>query len=180
MTLQQHPGMQVARRGAGILIATLLIAGCSIKTLAIAPKDTKLATEQAWAGRISLQVQATPDGVTPQSFSASFELSGEPERGVLTLISPLGNVLGVLRWVPGEAVLDPGNGKLQRFTSVESFLAQNTGAAVPLAALFAWLQGDNTPVPGWTADLSRHSEGRIAARRDHPTPQADLRVVLDR
>lgn len=172
--------MQVARRGASILIATLLIAGCASNTRATAPRDTNPATEQAWAGRISLQVQGTPDGVAPQSFSASFELSGQPERGALTLISPIGNVLGVLRWVPGEAVLDPGNGKLQRFPSVESFLAQNTGAAVPMTALFGWLQGDNTPVPGWTADLSRHSEGRIAARRDEPTPQADLRVVLDR
>ena len=172
--------MQVARRGAAILFATLFIAGCASNTRATDPKDTSLATEQAWAGRISLQVQGTPDGVAPQSFSASFELSGQPERGALTLISPLGNVLGVLRWVPGEAVLDPGNGRLQRFTSVESFLAQNTGAAVPMTALFGWLQGDNTPVPGWTADLSRHNEGRIAARRDQPTPQADLRVVLDR
>ena len=120
-----------------------------------------------------------PDGVAPQSFSASFELVGEPERGALTLISPLGNVLGVLRWVPGEAVLDPGNGKLQRFGSVEAFLAQNTGAAVPINALFGWLKGDHTPIAGWTADLSRHSEGRITARRDQPPPQADLRVVLD-
>ena len=172
--------MQTARRGAVLLIATLLIAGCASNTRATAGKDTNLATEQAWAGRISLQVQGTPDGVAPQSFSASFELSGQPERGALTLISPLGNVLGVLRWLPGEAVLDPGNGKLQRFDSVEAFLAQNTGAAVPMAALFGWLRGDNTPAPGWTADLSRHSEGRIAARRDQPSPQADLRVVLDR
>ncbi len=139
-----------------------------------------MTTSQAWAGRISLQVQGTPDGAAPQSFSASFELRGQPEQGVLTLISPLGNVLGVLRWLPGEAVLDSGNSKLQRFASVESFLAQNTGAAVPMTALFSWLRGDNTPVTGWTADLSRHSEGRITARRDQPTPQADLRVVLDR
>ena len=173
-------GSPLARRGVAILVATLLIAGCASPTRAVAPQNIGLATTQAWAGRISLQVQGTPDGVAAQSFSASFELSGQPDKGELTLISPLGNVLGVLRWAPGEAVLDPGNGKLQRFTSVEAFLAQTTGAAVPMTALFSWLQGDNTPVPGWTADLSRHSEGRIAARRDQPTPQADLRVVLER
>ena len=173
-------GTQLVRRSMATLTATLLIASCANNIKATAPNDLNPVTNQAWAGRISLQVQGTPDGVAPQSFSASFELSGQPERGALTLISPLGNVLGVLRWVPGEAVLDPGNGKLQSFSSVESFLAQNTGAAVPMNALFGWLKGDNTPVPGWTADLSRHSEGRIAARRDQPTPQADLRVVLDR
>lgn len=178
--MQRIPRMQIARRGAGILIATVLIASCASNTGTAAPEDVNLSTEQAWAGRISLQVQGTPDGAAPQSFSASFELTGRAERGALTLISPLGNVLGVLRWTPGEAVLDPGNGKLQRFASVESFLAQNTGAAVPMTALFGWLQGDDTPVPGWTADLSRRGEGRIAARRDQPTPQADLRVVLDR
>ena len=171
--------MRMARRGTAILIATLLIASCASKIRANAPKDTNSTTARTWAGRIGLQVQGTPDGAAPQSFSASFELRGHPERGELTLISPLGNVLGALRWVPGEAVLDSGNGKLQRFPSVESFLAQNTGAAVPITALFGWLQGDMTPVPGWTADLSRHSEGRIAARRDQPTPRADLRVVLD-
>jgi outer membrane lipoprotein LolB len=52
---------------------------------------------------------------TAQSFSASFELKGKPEQGELSLISPLGSVLGVLRWSPGEAVLDSGNGKIQRF-----------------------------------------------------------------
>jgi outer membrane lipoprotein LolB len=172
--------MQVARRGAVLLIATILIAGCASNTKANPPKDSFLAIAQHWTGRISLQVQGTPDGVVPQSFSASFELSGQPERGTLTLISPLGNVLGVLRWVPDEAVLDSGSGKLQRFSSVEAFMAQNTGAAVPMTALFGWLRGDDTPIPGWTADLSRWSEGRIAARRNQPAPQADLRVVLDR
>jgi outer membrane lipoprotein LolB len=128
-----------------------------------------------WSGRISLQVQSEP----AQSFSASFELKGRPERGELSLISPLGSVLGVLRWSPGEAVLDSGNGKIQRFASVDELMAQATGAAVPLAALFAWLQGEPAGASGWSADLSRHKDGRISAKRSDPAPQADLRVVLD-
>ncbi len=114
-----------------------------------------------------------------QSFSAGFELKGKPERGELTLISPLGNVLGVLRWSPNAAELDSGNQNIQHFDSVDALMAQATGAAVPLNALFAWLQGDNAQVSGWSADLSRHSEGRIFAKRTQPAPQADLRVVLD-
>lgn len=114
-----------------------------------------------------------------QSFSASFELKGRPERGELSLISPLGSVLGVLRWSPGEAVLDSGNGKIQRFASVDELMAQATGAAVPLAALFAWLEGEPASASGWSADLSRQKEGRISAKRTDPAPQADLRVVLD-
>ena len=115
-----------------------------------------------------------------QFFSAGFELRGKPERGELTLISPLGNVLGVLRWSPAGAALDSGNAQLQRFDSVDALMLQATGAAVPLDALFAWLQGDSVSVSGWSADLSSQSEGRIAAKRVQPAPQVDLRVVLDR
>lgn len=89
-------------------------------------------------------------------------------------------MLGVLRWSPGEAVLDSGNGKVQRFSSVDELMAQATGTAVPVAALFAWLLGNPVSVSGWSADLSRHAEGRISAKRIQPAPQADLRVILDR
>jgi outer membrane lipoprotein LolB len=55
-----------------------------------------------------------------------------------------------------------------------------TGAAVPLKALFDWLDGVQTPVPGWEVDLSSIREGRLRAKRRDPAPEADLRVVLDR
>ncbi len=156
----------------GSLFATLLIAGCAHPIRATALNDVK---KDFWAGRISLHVQSEPE----QSFSAGFELQGKPERGELTLTSPLGNVLSVLRWSPGDAQLDSGNQNIQRFDSVDALMARATGAAVPLNALFAWLQGDNANVNGWLADLSRHGEGRISAKRTQPAPKADLRVVLD-
>ena len=156
----------------GCLFATILIAGCAYPASAVARIDSK---NGFWTGRISLHVHNEPE----QFFSAGFELRGKPERGELTLISPLGNVLGVLRWSPSEAVLDSGNQQLQRFDSVDALMAQATGAAVPLGALFAWLHGDGASVSGWSADLSRQGEGRIAAKRVEPAPQVDLRVVLD-
>jgi len=155
------------------LFATILIAGCARPTSGAAPDSVR---NELWTGRISLSVKSEPE----QSFSAGFELKGQPERGELTLISPLGNVLGVLRWAPGQAELDSGNRNIQRFESVDALMIQATGAAVPLAALFAWLQGDNAAASGWSADLSRQSEGRILATRTLPMPRADLRVVLDR
>lgn len=154
------------------LFTAFFMAGCAQLPRAAAQDSAK---SEFWTGRISLQVQSEP----VQSFSASFELKGRAERGELSLISPLGNVLGVLRWSPGEAVLDSGNGKVQRFASVDELMAQATGAAVPMDALFAWLQGDNVAASGWSADLSRYPEGRISAKRSQPAPQADLRVVLD-
>ena len=68
---------------------------------------------------------------------------------------------------------------MQRFDSVDALMAQATGAAVPMSALFAWLDGTNANVSGWSADLSRRAEGRITAKRSQPSPAADLRVVLD-
>ncbi|MDB5742774.1 MAG: putative lipoprotein [Polaromonas sp.] len=157
------------------LFATFFIAGCARPISATALNEQK---KESWSGRISLQVLSEP----AQSFSASFELKGKPESGELTLISPLGNVLGILRWSPGEAQLDSGPQQIQRFASVDALMTQATGTAVPLSALFGWLQGDHASVSanGWIADLSRHGEGRISAKRVQPAPQADLRVILDR
>ena len=155
-----------------VFFTTFLIAGCARPPGASGLNDQKTGF---WTGRISLQLQSEP----VQSFHAGFELKGEPERGELTLISPLGSILGVLRWSPQEAVLDSGNHRPQRFASVDALMAQATGAAVPMSALFAWLRGDNASASGWTADLSRQSEGRITATRSQPAPKAELRIVLD-
>lgn len=159
---------------ASILCTTFLIAGCARPTSTKALNDQKI---DQWTGRISLHVKSEPE----QFFSAGFELHGRPERGELRLIGPLGAVLGVLRWSPGEAEFDSGTaGNLQRFDSIDTLMARTTGAAVPLPALFAWLQGDIAAAGGWSADLSRHGEGRIAATRIEPLPLVDLRVVVDR
>ncbi len=154
-----------------LLIATFFIAGCAHKTGASGLNDQK---NGPWAGRISLQVQSDP----PQSFFAGFELQGTPEKGDLKLVSPIGSVIGVMRWSPGEAILESGR-EIRSFASVDALLAQVTGAAIPVTALFAWLEGTNTSQYGWTADLSQQSTGRITAKRVDPAPQAELRIVLD-
>ncbi len=159
------------------IFAILLIAACAQFQRANGPNDAQKGAKSGyWAGRISLQVAGEP----PQSFSGSFELKGRPERGELTLISPLGSVVGILRWAPGEATLDSGNGRVQRFDSIDELMLRATGAAIPLPALFSWLEGSPANVSGWSADLARHGEGRVVARRTAPPPEADLRVVLER
>jgi len=154
------------------LIAIFFIAGCAGNPGAKDKNDQEI---QSWAGRISLQVASEP----VQSFSASFELKGRTEQGELTLISPLGSILGVLRWSPGQALLDSGKQDIQKFGSIDELMERTTGASIPLEALFAWLQGSHASVSGWSADLSRHGEGRVSARRTLPAPEAELRIVLD-
>lgn len=164
----------------GLLVATLFIAACAHKQSATSQNDTKHEAQNSvlrafWAGRISLRVASEP----PQAFFASFELKGRADNGELTLISPLGSILGIMRWSPTEAVLEQGN-STARFASTDDLLQQATGAAVPVSALFDWLAGVDTATPGWVADLSEQPNGRIAATRADPAPRADLRIVLDR
>jgi outer membrane lipoprotein LolB len=123
-----------------------------------------------------VQVDQAPE----QSFSAAFELKGNATSGELSLFSPLGSTLAVLRWSPGSAILNTGS-ETRRFESLETLVGQATGTPIPVAALFDWLDGVATPVPGWQADLSQlEPAGRIHARRSAPTPVVDLRVALDR
>jgi len=127
-------------------------------------------------GRLALSVQDQPG----QSFSAAFELRGQPARGELTLLNPLGSTVAVLRWQPGSAVLRSQGREPQEFPSLEAMVEQATGASMPVAALFDWLAGVPTPVPGWEPDLTSLADGRMRAHRTQPPPEADLRVVLDR
>ncbi len=163
-------------RGAAISMAmgvVLLVSGCATPQSPSA--DTQGAvTKDAWAGRIGLQIQSDP----PQAFFAGFELKGNAQAGELKLTSPIGSILGVMRWSPGEAVLESGR-EVKKFASVDALLEQTTGAAIPINALFDWLNGKNTSLNGWTADLSEQAAGKISARRTNPAPQTDLRVVLE-
>lgn len=129
-----------------------------------------------WAGRLALQVESEP----PQYSSAAFELKGHAKSGELSLFSPLGGTLAVLNWAPGSATLRDSSNQVSRFDSLGALVAQATGTEIPVGALFDWLRGTNTPVPGWQADLTQLTDGRISATRSSPLPTAQLRVVLDK
>ena len=152
-------------------LALVILAGCASPPRATGPVDP---VTGPWSGRMALQVQDQAS----QSFSASFELKGTARSGELSLFSPLGGTLAVLAWQPGAATLN-SNGQIRQFDSLEALVAHVTGSAIPVAALFDWLRGIDTPVPGWHTDLSQLAQGRVAAKRLEPTPEADLRLVLE-
>jgi outer membrane lipoprotein LolB len=152
-------------------LLVVLAAGCASPPRAT-PSD---AAAGPWSGRLALQVKDSPS----QSFAASFELKGNAQAGELTLSTPIGSTLAILAWEPGSATLRR-NGETQRFESVEDLAARATGSAIPLAALFDWLRGIDTPVPGWRPDLSQLGQGRLAALRLEPPPETDLRVIFER
>jgi outer membrane lipoprotein LolB len=155
-----------------IALAIAVAAGCASPPRTAGPAD---ALSGPWSGRLALEVEENQ----PQSFSAGFELKGTATSGELALYNPLGATMAVLAWAPGSARL-LSNGQAREFESVESLVAHATGAAIPVAALFDWLRGIDTPVHGWRADLSLLGQGRLRAQRLQPPPRADLRVVLER
>lgn len=152
------------------LMAMLNMAGCASVPRPDTPGD---AAPPAWQGRLALKVDDQPS----LSFSSGFELKGSAPSGELSLLSPLGSTLAHLRWLPGKASLHTPTG-VQDFASLDQLMEQLTGTAVPVAALFDWLEGTPTPVNGWQIDLSQQAQGRLLARR--ATPPTELRVILER
>jgi outer membrane lipoprotein LolB len=165
--------MSVRARCAHLLFAFAVVfaSGCASPPRTTGPAE---ATGGPWSGRLALQVEDSQS----QSFSAGFELKGSARSGELALYTPIGGTLAVLAWTPDSALLRT-NGQTRNFESVDALVMNATGAVIPVAALFDWLRGIDTPVAGWQADLSLLGQGRLHARRLQPPPQADLRVVLD-
>lgn len=151
----------------GVLASPAYLTGC-----ATPPRSAPTPGERSWNGRLALAV----DGAQP--FNAGFELKGAPGAGELALFTPLGGTAGVLAWSPGSATLRTGSG-VRQFPSLEALVQEVTGAPLPIAALFDWLAGKATEVPGWSVDLSQVGQGRLRARRAEPPPAADLRVLFD-
>ena len=167
-----------------LLASALCTSGCAISTKNTEPipKVNQAAATGPYAGRMSLKIDALdPQALGPQQgqfLSASFELTGNAQAGQLTLISPLGSVLAVLNWTDSTAQLR-ANGELRSFNSLDALVLHATGAAIPVPSLFSWLAGVEAHAPGWQADLSRLSNGRLVARRLEPLPTAELRLVLE-
>jgi outer membrane lipoprotein LolB len=152
-------------------LALALLAGCA----SAPPAPPPAAANGPWSGRLALQVKDNPS----QSFSAMFELRGTARAGELALSTPVGSTLAVLAWEPGVATLR-SNGRTRESESIDALVAQVAGSSIPVAALFDWLRGMPTEVPGWRPNLSQLAQGRLSAERLQPPPQADLHVVLDR
>jgi outer membrane lipoprotein LolB len=156
-----------------LLMGTLLT-GCATPSRTAKSFSTEQANMPEWQGRISVQVL----GDTPSSMSASFLLRGNAKNGELDLYSPLGTTLGALQWTPQLVQLSDG-GKHQYFNSLAELTEKATGAALPVEAIFGWLQGRQVNATGWQADLSSVSQGSLTARRTEPAPEVTLRIKLD-
>lgn len=151
-----------------------LLTGCTTPSRTTKPFSAEQVNSPEWQGRISVQVL----GDAPSSMSASFLLRGDAKNGELDLYSPLGTTLGALQWTPQLVQLSDG-GKHQYFNSLAELTEKTTGAALPIEAIFGWLQGQQINATGWQADLSNMSQGSLSARRTEPAPEVTLRIKID-
>jgi outer membrane lipoprotein LolB len=138
-------------------------------------------SHHVWQGRLAIEA-APPDNAPeakPLAFSASFELTGAPDAGEMTFLTPLGAIAGKVIWTNDLAQWRTG-AKTRNFDGIGSLIQELTGTDVPITALFAWLDGHNLSAPGWKVDLSGFEQGQIVAQRLTPTHQARLRVILER
>jgi len=170
----RHVVQERRRHAVTIMLAALLGAGCAHRSAPGAASGREPPPLNEWTGRLALIVEDRPS----QSYSAAFELRGSAKQGSLDLLSPLGNVVAQLAWQPGLAQLRNGD-TARQFPSLDDLVLAATGTALPVATLFDWLKGLDTPVAGWMVDLSRHTQGRYVAKR-LSDPVTELRVILDR
>jgi outer membrane lipoprotein LolB len=159
-----------------IILANFLVAGCASPPPGRAPAPSSVAY---WHGRLAVRVESNQVQVPALSFAAGFELVGNPQAGELTLFTPFGTTLMSLSWAPGSAVMRLG-GDTRYFDSLDTLVKHALGTEVPLAALFAWLSGENVAAAGWSADLSNHAKGSILARRLQPAPAAQISLLLEK
>ena len=173
------------------LFALFLIAGCATNTPAAGQNSSSNIENVLPAGpevnfsrqgRIAIRVDTEPS----QSLSGAFILNGNAQNGDLSLSTPLGSILAELSWTPQQAVLKANN-ETRRFDSIDTMMLQATGTVLPLAALFDWLLGRDTPALGWQIDLTQMNQAdnqtsnqRLIAKRSAPLPTVELRVVLDK
>lgn len=157
-----------------VMLMGVMLAGCATPSRNGKPLSAEQTASPEWQGRISVQVQ----GSNPSSMSASFSLRGDAKSGELDLYSPLGTTLGALQWTPQWVQLSDG-GKHQFFNSLNELTERATGAALPVDAIFGWLQGRDVQATGWLADLSAAPQGTVTARRISPAPEVMLRIKLD-
>lgn len=170
-----------------------------------APASTAVtAVTGQWEGRLSLKLGAFGQASSTGSQMA-FELDVKNDQGTLSLSTPLGTRMAMVRWqsqaVPGKttAQLETSDG-IQAFDSLEGLTQQLLGEALPLQAMLHWLGGHPSPsLPyeptqgqpaseprsftqaGWQVDATALQEGKLNAFRAETATQRSvtLRLRLD-
>lgn len=172
-----------------LLLACSLALLSACTTLHQKPAQTAAAGDLHFSGRLSVQV-AGGNGGKATGGNAAFELTGQPAAGQLELSTPLGSLVARATWRAGEVLLQTPEDE-RRFEDLDALTREMLGEAIPVAALFDWLQGRPWPqaahqsVPGgfeqlgWKIALDQFAEGLIVATR-RAEPVVTLRARIEK
>jgi len=138
---------------------------------------------------MSLTLETDPK----QTFSAEFDLQGDPQTGEMQFYTSLGTTLAQAKWdSSGAELLGQGN-QTQRFSSLQTLSQKYMGATLPVEMIFAWANGAVFNVPnGWsvvqstrvtsatsaTSEMVATGQSEFRATRQYPLPVVQLRIWL--
>jgi len=163
------------------LLSALLLSSCSTQR----PPRLGLATnpDATWTGKLNLTLETEPK----QSFSAEFDLQGDPLNGAMQFYTSLGTTLAYAQWNAEGAELLGSSGESLHFTSIEALSQKYMGATLPVDLIFAWANGEPVRAPqGWSV-VEAHAQStsqvdgamnELRATRDFPLPRVQLRLWL--
>ena len=174
------------RRFASLLLSSALLAGCA--SLKHQPREAGEG-DLHLSGRLSVQVAGVAGGKAGGG-NGAFELSGQPTAGQLGLSTPLGSLVARAVWRDGDVRLQTPEDE-RRFDDLDALTREMLGEAIPVAALFDWLQGkpwaqaahtaqgSGFEQLGWQIDLSHFGDGLIVATRK-AEPAVTLKARIDK
>jgi hypothetical protein len=77
-------------------------------------------------------------------------------------------------WTPAGAQLS-ARGETRSYASLDELASQLSEHALPVEALFGWLNGRTQAIARW--DVQLEPGQRLMARRTEPLPTAELRLI---
>jgi len=161
------------RSAALVWVLVVALSGCSVFSPPV--KQATQAPVPHWEGRLQVRVLLA----NPELFSANFELQGSPQRGELTIYSPIGTTLAVASWTENDALLKQGMSE-KHYANMEELTKQLTGTRLPLPTLMSWLNADGESIQGWEIRSENLPAGRrIYAQRNHPSPPLQLTLLIN-
>lgn len=149
ITRKPLPALRTVRTASALAFCVLLTAGCS--TLVPTAGDnagSENAAQQSsgrqyhqridLAGRLSVQYQRNGND---ESLHASFTWQQTPTHSMVTILSPLGQILATIETNPNGATLIESGQPARSATDVDALAARALGWPLPVAGLHKWLQG---------------------------------------
>lgn len=141
--------LRTAKTTSALVFCVLLTAGCS--TLAPIANDNASSENTAQqsatrqyresidlAGRLSVQYQRNGND---ESLHASFTWQQTPTHSMVTILSPLGQILATIETNPNGATLIESGQPARSAADVDALAAHALGWPLPVAGLHKWLQG---------------------------------------